>query len=590
VKNLYINLFQEIDASDFSSVLDESIDNYYLDFQNKKNDSAILKNVIVEEIENFPIIYDQAVNNYTSFVAELSTISLENEHIRSFTFNDFPLFWLTGISEKHYYHWLMKAMLLNEVLKKSPSIFKHYNQIVILIPERFIKAQSFIKKLIDGLQITIKFITINSNRQSNSQLSLYKNTIKTIVLFLKMPSPKQINKNYNTIYLLGPENKIYINNYFKNIEKITTIKKEYIAQIPINPWLNLNSKLSYPVPTLFWKAKPSIFSLLYNYLKLFKTLSHLNRIKTQQLQINGFTITNSLFIDEIKNTLITKNYALVMLEWLKNYTEKERDGLSFLYTDEFYTFGRILSFSLSKQDTFGVQHSMIPKNHSVYHISDIEIKNSSTDLNDGFPIPHKFIVWGEYFKQQFLSHNTLPENFVITAGNPSYIKKCTEQYTKEESDLFSVIYCLTTQEIFLKEMEIIKNTLDNFQDLKLEFRFHPAWKFDKTIVANCFRHLNVSFNDDKNIFSAFKKADLVLTSSHSGVWLDAIVAKTPVIRLTTFFHDDIEENNMMYNVCNTTEMKNSLGSVLTTNANHMDNNFLYLKSDEWKRIFTDKKL
>ncbi|PCI99626.1 MAG: hypothetical protein COB15_03955 [Flavobacteriales bacterium] len=584
-KILYINLFREIETVQVSSIIKENKENYYLDFHSKKNDNLDFTNIAIEAIPNFPSIYNEAVKQYTSFVAQLSTTNISKKHIRSFSVNNLPLFWLTRISEKHYFHWLMKVFLLKEIISSDKSFFKNYDQLFFVIPPQFEDAKQVIQEIFYDYQANTEFIILNSSKiKRNSYLSLLKISIKTIVSFFNMKQPQLTETQIPIVFLLSAKITKYTQEFFNNIIAISKQEPKDVSQIPLYFWNNSKTTLAYKVPILFWKSKPKTFSLIKIFYIHYKSLCSIKRIDPNEIiKINNISLPATLLIKEFENVFINMNNSLIMSYWLCNYKKNLNHKVKFFYEDEFYPSGRALSFALRNTETYGVQHSNITKNHTVYHISDLECKSSTTENEDGMPLPFKFIVWGDYFKHKFLSHNSLPNNFVYSAGNSTYIKRVLQkERLLKKNETRGVLYCLSTPEFFFKEKNIIKDSLDNISNLKI--RFHPLWKFDKNIVSNFFKNIDLTFSDEENIFEDIKQSTLIITGSHSGVWLDAIVENKPVIRIETFFQDNIEQTGLMHLINNYDDMKNIIQKSLNNKSEIIDNELLYLKTNRWQEL------
>ena len=444
---LYINLFYQIDLAQFPLTIEDKKDNQYLDFQGRYVESEFIKNI---SLEVFSYNRNKAVKDYTSFISALSTMEINNKHIRSYQFNDLPLFWLTQISEKHLHHWMMQAILLKEILTSNSDFFKSYENIYILIPSKLRESQQIIQDFFNFLNIEVQFTILGSSPTRNSYFSLFKTAVKTMFLFFKMKKPELTKDQSNIIFLLAGNITEYTKKFFINISKLDDQNKKDITLIPLYFWNNPKAKINYKVPHLFWKTRPNIYTLLETFYTLFRLLFSIKKIDNKQkIDIDNISYPIALLVKDFENVIINSNSLLIMNCWLTRYNKPLIDKVKFFYEDEFYPSGRNISFCLNNKETYGVQHSMISKNQSVYHISDIEHKSFDDNKEDGLPLPTKFIVWGKYFKFQFLSHNSLPENFVYVAGNTTYIKKSSEKKTINKSNkYFNVLYCLTRLEFF----------------------------------------------------------------------------------------------------------------------------------------------
>jgi len=579
-KVLYINLFKEIDISDLISQIEENTNNYYLDFQGKNKESEDISNINPEEFDNYSNIYNNAVKEYTTVVAELSTVNLGNKNIRSFTFNQLPIYWLTNVSEKHYFHWLMKFFLLKELLTEKIDFFHQYNQIIIVLPNKYEAVNHLIQKEFDSLKIKTSVIRVVKNRVRHPYFRLLKNNLKLVYLFLKMEKPQLTNEKKKNIFILTGSPTAYTSDFFKNIINISNNNFSEASLIPLNYWSNSNNPLNLNIPRLYWKSRLTVFDLMYNSVKQIKLFYKLNKTTTEFIGINNIHFPSSILVDEMKDVLLNQTNMLSTYCWLKKYAKRLNYSPSFFYEDEVYPHGRAISLALQNKKTYGVQHSMIPKNHSVYHISDKEINNITK--NDGLPLPSNFLVWGNYFKTQFLSHNSITSNFIVVTGNPTYIKRNNNSPPSQKNkNAINLLYGLTTLSFFEKEKYIIKKTLSHYKKIDITIRFHPLHIFDEKIIINFFSPTKVNFSNTPNIFEEINQNDILMVSAHSGAWLDAIVAKKPVIRLTTAFTDDINNNGLMFNVKDNKEFEAILENITTKKDFTLDNELLYLQANKW---------
>lgn len=584
---LYLNIFKHIDTARISAQIKGNINCHYIDFHGNQLDIDDIQKIIVEDFENYRINYNKAVFNFTSFVAQLSTINIGEKHIRSFSFNGLPLFWLTNISEKMYDHWLMKIMLLKEILKENNKFFNQYHELVIIIPYQLKGVKQVLESILTTFNFKVSYVIVKNNKSTFFYLSFIKMSLKTVFQFLKMKEPITIN-TYNAAYLLGNKITTYTADFFFNISQITAVNNDEIAQIPINYWTHKNYKLTYKCSQLFWDIRPSIYALFVIFLQQFKLLLAIGKLNEKiKINCNDLTFPISLIKNELKNVILREHATLIMTYWLNIYKENIATDVKYFYEDEFCSSGKAFSFALKNLKTFGIQHSMIAKNHSQYHILDVEWKSSTHNSVDGLPLPFQFIVWSDYFKNQFLSYNSIPNSFVFSAGNTTYIKQFSEtKETHYNSSNYSILYCLGTLEIFNKEKNIIKNSLNKIPHLKLIVRFHPLWKFDSKLIIDFFNEIEVSFSSEKSIFNELKFSNLVLAGSHSGVWLDCIIAQKPVIRLISSFHDDIESTNTLFNVSSEKDMESAIQLILKLKNKSTKTNLLYLESDRWENLMS----
>lgn len=579
--NLYINLFRESKEIEISSLVDSGDKNCFLNFQGAVYSHENIKSFDIEDFENYRNAYNQAAKNYTSFIAKLSKSTIDDTSIRSFSSNGLPIFWLTNISEKHYYHWLMKVMLLKELLLTNTKFFQEFSTIIFIVPDKYKEVESLIRKIITPFNPSLGFYTYKSTAGSSSNSVLLKTAMSTIMGFLKMKIPKDTVNSYEQVFLYRNSLSSYSQNAFNNIIDLT---KKYTVLIPLFPW-NSPGNYQYKTPLLFWKTQPSIFKVVDFFIDIYGLLRRLEKINVKDdLWIDELPFSKKILKEELKDVILHKSKFLLMSFWLSQYKKKTSKDVKYYYEDEFYSSGRAISFGLKGLCTHGVQHSMIGNNHSVYHILDDEINDCNTS-KDGLPLPHRFVVWGDFFKNQFLKHNSLDKSFVIAAGNPSYIKRASNrEVRKEKNEEVNILYCLTTQDVFQKEVKLIQDAFSKNSNLKLIIRFHPAWKFEERIVLDCLSKAQLNFDYEDNIFEAINKARIIVSSAHSGIWLDAIVANKPVIKIITAYYDEIEQNDLVYGVSNYKEMNDALKSILAGEIESNVNSLLYLKPDKWENF------
>src|SRR5690606_33132236 len=121
-----------------------------------------------------------------------------------------------------------------------------------------------------------------------------------------------------------------------------------------------------------------------------------------KLKLNNEYYKAGFLKHEMKTTLFATSAFLNYL-WLKNYLRKFKHPVTVFYSDEFYLKGRVIAAAAKSSmnmniRTVGVQHGLYFPNHTVYTITDSELQADDFGI-EGLPIPDKFVVWGEYFKE-----------------------------------------------------------------------------------------------------------------------------------------------------------------------------------------------
>ena len=577
---LVINLFykNQVKEYDVSSLKGA----YFMDFQGENSEIDFFIPINIEIIEDYHSIYSNAVKKFTCFVAKLSNISINGAHIRTFQSNGLPLFWLTSLSEKHYFHWMMKFFLLREFIGQRSDLFNAYEEIIFLLPAKY----SRVKVLLDEefQQFNLNF-SYSVKYEDTRIVSLLKVTMKGIVSFLRRSKPLLSYNQPTAIFICRNKVTSYTKKYLENLRLLVNMRGEELQVITLDSLVKSSeNNLEYKFPSLFWKHRPNLILFLLLKFLNFKSLMSLNSTKEEKLTIDGIKLPSKLILDELTDVVVNQGDLLIYNKILSMFKSKIKDSPLFFYEDEFYPSGRTISFGLAGLKTFGIQHSMVGNEQSVYIISDTELE-SKVDKWDHLPIPSKFITWGDIFKKNFLSNNSLDPSFIISAGNPTYIMRSNSVGLKSKGERLKVLYCLTRKEFFHQEKQIVKSNLNKFKNFDLIVRYHPLWYFDSRVVLEFFEGVNVIFSDCPNIFEDINNADVIITSGHSGVWLDAIVAKKPVVRIITFIQDNFQTNGSVYNVKHENEFISAIDGILRNDQISLSSNILYLEKDRWEELF-----
>ena len=577
---LVINLFHKNDIEGYNvSSLKGA---HFIDLQGENSKVDFVVPINIEAMEGYHSIYSIAVKKFTSFVSKVSDVTINGTHIRSFQSNGLPPFWLTSLAEKHYFHWLMKFFLLREFISKKSDFFNSYEEIVFLIPAKRRKVKVLLAAEFRSFTLSYHY---SSKVEQPVVLLFIKITIKGIISFLRRTTPILSYSEPRAIFICRNKVTTYTKQYLENLRLIVDMSVEELQVITIDSIIkNSDNNLEYKFPNLFWKCRPSLILYLKFKFLTFKRLILLNFIKEEELSLDNIIFPSNLVLDELKDVVVNKEELLIYNKALLSYKSEIKESPFFFYEDEFYPSGRAISFGLAGLSTFGIQHSMVGNEQSVYIISDRELESKVDDW-DHLPTPSKFITWGDIFKNSFLSNNSLDQSFIVSAGNPTYIMRSNLVGVNLKRNRLTVLYCLTREEFFHQEKQIIKSNLHKFKNFDLVVRYHPLWHFDAKVVIDFFQDVNVIFSDCSDIFEDINNADLIITSGHSGVWLDGIVAKKPVIRIVTFIQDDFQTNGLIYNVKDENEFKRAIESIERNGEISLCNNILYLEKDRWEELF-----
>lgn len=219
--------------------------------------------------------------------------------------------------------------------------------------------------------------------------------------------------------------------------------------------------------------------------------------------------------------------GLMLYKWYKNYFSNVSGQRLFLITDEFYKTGRLIcNAKKSSQNKnikiVGIQHGMFGEAHTVYKISDFEIKGN-------LPIPDHFIVWGEFFRTFFTKFNTLPKDYVQIA---SYLDFEDSKFKEVKSKKKRILWCTTLPEIALFDFNLLIQ-LPDIDNYEIVLKQHPNFNVTEFIERNITKGnelwARIKLDKSETINQAIQSSVVVLTSSPSTVILDSLLNKTPVL-------------------------------------------------------------
>lgn len=523
-----------------------------------------------------------AREEFIEFIAQTSMAKFKNgKDIRQFSVSGLPLYWLTEYSAKHpYNHYLYSVFLLKSLLIERVVDEKG---IIIYCPPKFY----FLKSLLCGL---FSKNTLRVYKQTNSifldYIRFFKTNFKLIIKIIRQAPLQKFRKKVEKkgIVFFSKLNKSsYVNRVVEVFDKEKVIPKSLIAELNVNAWIS-NDKMDESLLS----SRPTILQLWCAVVQL---LSVKVRLKREQFTINGEVYDSDFIIYEINDTIVNRPYNVYSYLWLKNFFINYTVNLTAIYEDEFYVSGRVISAAKKNSNnrlvtTYGIQHGMFSDNHTVYNISDNEINSTSTSSRNGMPMPDFFITWGSYFSNFFLSHNSLTKEFVREFGNPLHVFNSQGRSSKRDvghPKQIKILYCLTSSKLFYDELKMVNKILEKNKNSSVTIRFHPNFIFsvDQSLFKNS---SSIKFSARKSLSQDLLESNFVLTSAHSTIFMDALVASKLVIRLRTSIHDSTMDIN--YKNCLTIS-ENYNGSL---DLNEMfkslpdaakDQSFLQLNSKDW---------
>lgn len=487
-----------------------------------------LKEENLSESEFYPSIFTKSIKDYTSFVSQVSNVKLKNNKtIRDLKIDNLPIYWLTPFSVKHpYSHWLFNVFLLKNYLEEE-NLTVHQN--FIYIPQKLAHIKEFVQDFFKENNLTIVCKSSKITNQYRRGFSSLKTNLTLIYKALSIKCQSDKNEQIKNIFLVSKNS----NSYLKKVSTILAPHKN----IPIKSLSFLNWYNNKSIPRELYECKPIVSELFTVFINLYK-----RRLNQQSLTcivtIDGITINTDVILKEINDILIFKPHYFYSYIWLKKYFSLKKESVNFFYEDEFYEIGRVISAAKNNSNnpnikTYGVQHGMFSDFHTVYNLSDRELLETENGKRDGLPTPDYFITWGNYFTTQFLKNNTLLNTKVKELGNPLYLFNEFTNVVNNKNQ--NILYCLTSEVLFYKELAIVKKVLDQHPNSTLTIRNHPNFQFN--IDFSLF-NVNVKISSQKEIKEVFKSASLVLSSAHSTIFLDALAYNTKVIRLKTEIYDE----------------------------------------------------
>jgi len=548
-------------------------------------------------------IEENAVNELIQFVGKLSVTEVNGKSIRSFTVFDETLFWFSPLAEKHGFHWGKNVFTLFYILKNNSDLFS--DEVTVILPHSLFYIKSFIEDYFISLgreKPTLIIVGSSISRYDNWHYikNCLKNLFTAIRINQKLKKIKGVSFNGRFLFISkaagvwnssnhkdgdldgvfnfisGEGKKMYIP-YFSSLSNL-----EHNWQFTDQEFIN-----SFP-------TKIDAFKLFAKQMKLLLSVNLLKKkyVKAGELQLQF----DMICIEFLKAA--NSDYFINYL-WFRNYFATIKESRKIFFTDEFYTSGRLISAAarFAKNiniNCFGVQHGLFNPYHTVYRISDREIEDHNRGKNDGLPMPGNFVVWGDYFKKIFLRYNTLGDEFVVVAGNLKYIT-LDKTDSKLNSGGVNILWCTTLIYHFKKEYEVLAPVLKEIGNYKLVFRLHPVGHItDREILESLepeiLGHTTISKNRD--IFKDIKATDVVISSSSSTTFLDALLLDKLSVRVMngtsrTNFMDEKVRN--LVDITTSDQFRNAVlsyhGLARQTIKGELEvNDIFYLKDDVWKVI------
>jgi hypothetical protein len=552
-------------------------------------------------------LHKAAIADYKKEMGLLSQIKYvadPNSNIRSIQFDSLPLYWLTSVSEKHPQNCVLKNIYYFKFL------FQKFNlkekKIYIILPDNGLHFQDILKEFILKQNIgngSVQFNKPFTNLYTFSTYLRYLKNFHVKIGEIRKIIPKTNKSNETAQHLVftyypqtwkGEEIGDYVLN---GIERLAINKGKTCKYVPYffdyKDFFNL--KLSSKFDINYFACFPSRVQELW-FLKelvfLFKKVSKM------QCDFSNITFVNQVALKQELNKVIhDKMEFLFNYIWLNNYFSTFNSKANIYYQDEFYPPGRLISKAAEGNKnikTIGVQHGLFYEAHTVYAITDNELDN--VEKNDGLPIPNQFVVWGNYFKDLFLSNNSLSKTYVDAAGNLNYIDKFPHnQFNEKKSsdNKICLLWCTSLKvDAINTYKKILKPFLEKHSDVEIKVRCHPQidlkkFMIDELVDVDLLERFK--FPQHSNILDAIAEIDIVLTVSGSTVFLDALVANKPVFHIVNndYYMGSLGKDEMTH-IENYRDLSAALEKYKLNKENLSTPSYLLtLNSLEWEKIINN---
>lgn len=567
---------------------------------------TVKKVVSLADVDSEGTIEEDAINRYVDFVGTVSRTSLNRKLLTSYKVVGCSVFWITPFAEKHdSYHWGKDVWTLYSLLLCRRDFFAGQTAIV-LMSEKYRHVATLVRQFFSTANLAEpRFVFLGDSQKNFSFFPFLVNTAKGFLknrrLIKKAKSLQESVAGAENIFVSNIANKngiasdIDLSELFKfSSSTSTSIAVPFFNtyQFDMTGWSKLDKGFTRAAPG-FWQLVLIFRSQLRVYFQLFKS-------RNESVEVNGFRISGKMLGREMLQSCEALFYLNYL--WMRNYFSAIQSKTNIFFADEFYISGRIISSAAiaAKNDlvtSHGIQHGLLLNNHTVYRISDKELFDA-TNKKVVFPKPDKFIVWGEYFKNLFVKTNSLREQ-VLVAGNLKYIllyKKNTDMPAGKTISTKRILWCTSLPAFFKSEYEILKGPLLKHNDYSLTFRLHPVGHIQKEEVVQWVAPdimERAGFSDDSSIFEDMEHHDIVISTSFSTAFFDALMMKKISCRMITGvlkadFRNDRIKN--LFDIRDAADFENvlqgRLQAVLSDEEAIDIQDFCYLKEDRWRDIFS----
>lgn len=484
------------------------------------------------------------VTNIKSFIQNVSQTEkqaretlLESVYSRSIIIKNqkclnLNYYWLTPWAVKHpTHHWgyslsLFKVIIQNNIEVKD--IFNSAQKIFIYFP---VKDNKAVRQMFENLlnrKVYVPYVNSFILRLKR-QISYLKNTViffKTFLKLLKLGNGDKVEVHSNIMVLnnvhptrsndfkdfFNESKSSFIALNFNRLQSTDYLENNVLFNSEYSEKLNIGSILKLIIGQFIFKLK--LMCEKYN-------RKGLDRIIIGE-------------IDRINNSLDTLYSYFV----LKEFFSKIQKATRIFYADEFYRVGRIVSSSIKASnnrniESYGFQHGLIGEHHTVYCIGEKEAVI--------IPKPDYFVVWGSFFKKQFLRYNNLSESFVKIGLHPKFSFLPQSIDKNKNSEIIRVLWCTTELNMARYEYQVIESLFET-TSIQIIIRYHPNFPLDKDLISfmNSSHIAKIKIDANESIFDSIKCSDVIVCTNPSTVMLDALLNDIMLIAISSFVRLPIE--------------------------------------------------
>jgi hypothetical protein len=551
-------------------------------------------------------IHKAAIDDYIREMGQLSRLGPSSgKNIRSIRFQDLSLYWLTPMSQKNPQDSVLKSLHYFKFLSRHLRF--ENREILVVLPSTELHFQGTVLKYLVAKGARQECVRFNSPVKTKfslrillSYLRVFRRKINTAKKTMPVveSNGERIDDLILTCYPETWKGDERGDRVLGGIERLASEHGRKVKYLPFFLDLASLNELhnSQKFDQRFFHCFPTRMQIFRYYLSLIRCYIAIKRLK---LSYHDFSFVDRHSVThELMEVLHHKMEFFCNYLWLRNYFSGGRNIGNFYYQDEFYNTGRLISAAIEasrfRPDTYyGVQHGLFYEAHTVYILTDDEL--CPLGKYPGLPTPSKFIVWGEYFRELFLSYNTLPRNYAISAGNIDYIirrRAVPESAWLANPASPTMLWCLTLKADLVNIYNtVVKDFVALHPEVRVVIRVHPLYDIRSFILNELIvpgTEGSFCFSEHSSVFDAIREADIVLTNSASTVFLDSLIVKKIVVEFVNpnYYMGSLAAD-MTFKVCNLADMNAFYKGYRSGNLRPAEvERLLELEERKWKQIFS----